>query len=213
MLLSAVHTNIHQRQKETLQLIKTINEMTYKPGNVQLCAMLKSMIVMILYNAIESTIYNLLVILHEIYQNKQFHELTDKQKNIFITVHFKNINIDNTLKNINALISNNLKFPKFDDYKSKVNLFSGNLDSRKINDILNKYGIKYTIETKCRKSFLTAKNLRNKLAHGENSFTEACRNMLISDIEKIHNDIINTLYKITAAVNKYLSQEAVSNFV
>ncbi len=74
----------------------------------------------------------------------------------------------------------------FREMNRLMNLFSGDLDARKIKVITKKLGI--PIKTTKGETLLKIKNIRNKLAHGEKSYTTVARNYTIEDIIKMKED-------------------------
>ena len=95
-------------------------------------------------------------------------------------------------------------FPSFENYTNVENVFSGDLDARKIDIIMNKYGIQRSISKKSRNSFLCIKNKRNGLAHGEISFSKASQGYSIYDIESIKKHILYSLKDISMAADEYI---------
>jgi hypothetical protein len=69
-----------------------------------------------------------------------------------------------------------------------------------------RYGIG-TLKTRNRNLLLIVKNKRNAIAHGEQSFKEACREMTINDIEKLIKATFVALDDIIQQVNDYFSQK------
>lgn len=74
-----------------------------------------------------------------------------------------------------------LKFPKFEDYEKKNKIISGNIDAKLINKILKSYGFS-ALDNPMKIHLLKVKNLRNKLAHGELTFKEVGRQLVLDDL-------------------------------
>ena len=204
MSLSTIVNELAKKKHEAEILIQTVKEREVVSGNAQLCSILKSSIVLVLYNAIESTLYDSLEALHDECIDKSFNELTYSQKEIFIQMNFKKLRIKEYIKKIECIIESSLKFPTFKEFRLENNLFSGNVDAKKIDTILAKYGINHSVKKTYRNSFLYVKNLRNKLAHGESSFSGGCRDILISEISKTKSDIFSALSDITTNINIHI---------
>ena len=204
MPLTTIKNELIKKEHEAEILITTIKEREKTTGNAQLCSILKSSTVLVLYNAIESTIYDSLETLHDKCCDKNFTELTTCQKGIFTQMHFKKYKTKDCIKKIESILENSLKFPTLKEFQRDNTLFSGNIDAKKLDSILAKYGITYSVNKEHRDSFLHVKNLRNKLAHGEASFSYGCRDILISEIDSTKKDIFSTLHQITESINIHL---------
>jgi hypothetical protein len=133
-----------------------------------------------------------------------FNDLADQiQKNhieIFFKSNIKNYDVTNDYYN------KKLRFPIYEEYIKVHNVISGNLDGRKINEILKDYGIK-VLTCPERKELLPIKNLRNKVAHGEITFKEASRGIVISEVEKYIKATDVCLNELIKNVNDYLLNE------
>ena len=86
---------------------------------------------------------------------------------------------------------------------------SGSLDIRNIYNVLLQHGC--TIDN-CKRedyaqSFFIVKNKRNLLAHGNVSFSECGTNYVLSDMEKMRQDIIIFLGKVIESVHKFISEK------
>jgi hypothetical protein len=68
---------------------------------------------------------------------------------------------------------------------------SGNLDARKIRELLNRHDIVF-IETNAgdKDKILTVKTKRNNLSHGDESFDEAARNLSLKDLRDIKTEVL-----------------------
>ena len=98
-----------------------------------------------------------------------------------------------------------LKFPLLDVFSKKVKLFSGNLDGRKLNELLKKYGIR-PITVPGREKLETVKNRRNSVAHGEDMFKEACRDLSDSDLIELRDSTFAALDQLVANVEYFLAE-------
>ncbi|WP_156180965.1 MAE_28990/MAE_18760 family HEPN-like nuclease [Desulfovibrio sp. TomC] len=204
MPLASVVSDLTRKKAEAEILLSEIQKKEKGVGNALLCTVLKSSIVLVLYNTVESTMYSVLEILHEKCQAKHFNELSDCQKEIFALMHFGKNGSKRYKENIELTISGELKFPSFESYSDGEKIFSGNLDARRINKILAVYGVRYSVDKAYGRSFLEVKTLRNKLAHGECSFSMACRNKLVTDIESMSGHIFTGLNNIVMHLNGHI---------
>jgi len=64
----------------------------------------------------------------------------------------------------------------------------GNIDARKVRECMERYGITLNIEEG--KQLVTVKNQRNNLAHGNVSFMECGRDLVISYLKYVKDDVI-----------------------
>ncbi|MBW4897644.1 hypothetical protein KZY62_03275 [Prevotella denticola] len=85
-----------------------------------------------------------------------------------------------------------IDFIKFDT--NTCNDISGNLDVRKINELTKSLGIdieSYKMKDKDRiaNDFLSIKNKRNKLAHGEDSFSTIGSLLTLSDLRRYKDNV------------------------
>jgi len=81
---------------------------------------------------------------------------------------------------------------------------SGNLDARKIRELLEKHDIGFTeTHNGGKPHMLTVKNKRNSLAHGEESFDEAARDLTIEDLEKIKNEVLVFIEDALSGIETY----------
>lgn len=204
MPLRSIFNDLQHKKQEVDIICKHLSKIERLTGNAKLCALLKSACCIILYNAVESTVFYTLNIVHENLSQKTYKNLSEHQKKIFVIRYFERCKSEQHLENLNSTIDCTLKFPLFSDYMNFDKMFSGNLDVRKINKILKKYGVKFLIDEKYSNSFLYIKTIRNKLAHGESSFSTTCRNYTVSEIESISNDIFTSLELMVQKINDYI---------
>lgn len=165
------------------------------------CA-IKAQFLIVLYNIVEWTIYNCLYCFYDSIFDEEltFADLSDEIRNMWKSYLKRNSNPD-YMKSDAELMS---RIVRFDGLPVSL---SGNLDMRKIHDIFLKHGC-YLDETnryKYSSSFLTVKNRRNSLSHGNISFAECGSNYLISDLKKLKDDIISGLNEIIEQVDDYVN--------
>lgn len=201
--MHSIREELRRRKEEAAILIDLIIDMEEQSGQIDCSATLKSTCIMILYNAVESTMYLILNKVHDYLSLKKYKDLTEPQKKIYAKMHFKISSSDLHLS-LNALLEDRLKFPSLNEFRKKDKLFSGDLDARKIRDLLCRYSIPFCIPNETAPSFLVVKNLRNKLGHGDESFSIASRNYTRQEIKKIYDDIFNALGLLINAVERWL---------
>ena len=82
---------------------------------------------------------------------------------------------------------------------------SGNLDARQIKELLHLHKIFFT-ETnpdKEKYNILKVKNKRNKLAHGDESFDDAARDLTISELEEIKDEVLTFINDVLNGMKNY----------
>jgi len=68
---------------------------------------------------------------------------------------------------------------------------SGNIDAKKVKECMKRYGIIWNAESLVAgRQLVVVKNKRNNLAHGDISFVECGRELLVSDLKEIKDDVI-----------------------
>lgn len=79
---------------------------------------------------------------------------------------------------------------------------SGNLDAKKIKVICDKHRIRYRLRNRG-ESLQKIKHIRNNLAHGDVSFSDSARDLPISDLEKIKDEVFIFLNDILQGMKIY----------
>lgn len=202
-------------EKEALLLLPNGN--LKKRIDVELTAILKSNLILLLYNLIEATVTNCLMAIHNSICNGncKFSELSEELKSIFIDYYFKNINSnklneENLALHLKAMINiwayNDIVSLSYDEYtKFKTgNTFSGNLDSKEIRKIAKKYGVEFDLEcSEIRK----IRDCRNKLAHGEITFIECCNLFTPQYIRNLKEKTINHMDNFVLAIEDFVNNK------
>lgn len=170
------------RHEEANILFELINHIIKEPSSVNKSSILKSSLILLLYNNIESTLFSVFEKIHEDLSNHTYICLSDCIKNIYVDYYFKKHGEKMYKEHLEGTINSSILMPPFNKYINKISLFNGNIDARKINDLFKKYGIN-PLKSKSNDNLLIIKNKRNKIAHGEESFKEACRLFTIKEIE------------------------------
>lgn len=175
---------------------------------------MKANIILMLYNAVESTLTKSLEKIHEtIKENRlKYGDLRNEIKKI-LAVYYghsmeKSSNIVGEMEYVLQLadfINGNVCFEiSYKELIQKYPMYSGNLDSREIIAVLKRYGIVFN--DRC-SELKTIKDGRNKLAHGEDSFEEIGRNLTIPQLEEMANRTFEYLEKMAKAIELYLDEE------
>ncbi len=202
----SIKSDFVEKQAEANVLIEHISEVSNGQGGVNKTSILKSAFIILLYNMIESTTRSTLERVHEKISRYDYSQQSIKIKKLSIDFYFRNGNGNKHKESLDKVVTNTLFFPSLSDFEKRIRLFSGNLDVQEINNIINRYGIG---KIKCENSIkiLLVKNKRNKIAHGEDMFKEACRNLTISELNEIKDVTIGVLNQLIELTDRYLSQE------
>ncbi|MEG0926803.1 MAE_28990/MAE_18760 family HEPN-like nuclease [Chryseobacterium sp.] len=183
--------------------------------NVKVSSILKSSANLQLYNLVESTISNCLVEIHSSFTNESilYEDLSDEIQKLWVKFHYDYFkgtsNEKDILHNLKALIDTwvtnrlpvTLTYQEFTKYNTGGN-FSGNLDSKEIIKLSEKYGIDFDI--KC-DEIGSIKSRRNKLAHGEVSFEELGRQDSIEYMKVLKDKVVDFLTQFIQAVDNYIT--------
>lgn len=171
----------------------------------------KSSIMLMLYNEIEGTFSNVLSELfgYIIDENIDFDRLHNKIKNIYLEYYNKKTN--NNLAELLSFHNNSdLKNVDYLELNKYLRLYSGNLDARQIREISKRLGVPISNEI-IGDSLVKIKNCRNRLAHGEMSFQEACRNYSEREIHSLSNETISFLEMILKDYNNFVCRQILVN--
>lgn len=149
--------------------------------------LIKSSLILMLYNSIEGTISNLLTELFDAIHQKNLSMdlLPNKLQNTINKYYLKKIgDSPKKLKEYYECDTVTLCSLSYLEINKYLRLFSGNLDSHSIRNISSDLGIQL------RKGIdepvlLKIKNCRNKLAHGETKFRNTCQDITENDIQSM----------------------------
>lgn len=202
----SIKSDFVEKREEADLLLTHISELTAASGNINTVAILKSSFMILLYNMVESTTVLVLDRVHERASRHSYRDLSDKLRKLFVEYYLFKENQSKQIKQLNSIVDDALLFPEFDEFTRKVNLFSGNLDARELNNLLSRYGIG-KVTSKNKEDLLTVKNNRNKIAHGELMLKECCRNSTITELEKIKMAVFDALDQIINLTETYFAQQ------
>lgn len=202
--MQSVKTTFQERANEIEIYYLFISDFTNSNSNDDLNKILKSNLILMLYNLVESSMSNAIEEIHSNIHNNliSFDLLKLELKEVLISYLKKNSNAKTFVSRV-ANLANDIVKTSFDKQK----IFSGNVDSRKINEISKQYGFDATTthaNTKNGHCLLAIKNKRNDLAHGTSSFTEIGKEYSIEDLEKMKKETINYLKEILDNIDQYL---------
>jgi hypothetical protein len=172
----------------------------------ELIKTLKASSFLLLYNLVEATMRNASEAIFDELRGKgvSYDQISPKLKKIVLK-NLKKRNPDKIFSSITA-ISLDIITAGFD----KQDLFSGNIDGRKIIDTATEYGFSHLTDyarTAHGSDLLTVKSNRNDLAHGIKSFAEVGRDKSAAELLEIKNKIVRYLKQILQNIEQYLSNK------
>jgi len=188
--------------------------------NLELTHTLKASLVLLLYNAMEATLVQLLDEMHHVIGDNC--SSADELNAQLLSLVLKTVRKDN--KSINELFLSPLHVSLFqhwiNDWKSRESGkdkrgdgISGSVDGLVFYEQLKKFGVVSKTENDRPPRHLTdyalqkVKASRNELAHGEKSFTDLGRDLAVPTLESDSLAIFTTLRSIALEVNKYLEEQ------
>jgi len=161
---------------------------------------------LLLYNLVESSMRNAV-------------------EEIFSELHTRQVSFDQISVGLRKVILQNLKNCSVDKLHSQIShiavdiinisfsseeLFSGNIDRRKITEIARQYGFSDDTDyekTKHGKNLVIIKSKRNDLAHGNKSFGEVGRDVSIRELIQYKNETIESMRAILQNIEEYLTDQ------
>lgn len=165
---------------------------------------MKAQFLIVLYNFVESTVCDCLNSFYDaiLDEHLTFSSLSPKMKNMWRSYMKRKSNPDKD-KTDAELASMSIAFEEL-----AVNI-SGSLDLRKIIDVFDKHGCILDVRKKelYGESFLTVKNRRNLLAHGNTSFSVCGSNFILDDLKRIKEHIIEYMQDVVTSSNSYIDNK------
>lgn len=177
-------------------------------SNDEIMKIQRANVFLMLYNLIESTVNNALEEIHSAInrENIKFGDCIDEIKALWVDFYYKKFKEKNSKDIVDkiTMIYDDIILIPYDEYqKNKPSGVSGNLDAQKIRDILKVYCLDKNTRVEGRK-LLEIKTNRNRLAHGEISFSELGKDYTISDIGKFCKECKLFLREFLQNVEKYI---------
>lgn len=199
--------SIFQARVDEIEMYYTfLEEYIESDTDKELSKILRSNLILMLYNLVESTIANAIEAIHNDIHTKNisFDSLNRELQKVLIRQLKNNINPDNFVQNINNLA---LDVVKKCFQKRKIS--NGNIDNTTISKLAKDYGFDYHTtydKTKHGKCLEEIRGRRNDLAHGTFSFTEIGKEYTIEDLGTKKYETINYLAEILGNIDSYLTQ-------
>jgi MAE_28990/MAE_18760-like HEPN len=182
------------------------NNSKIKTIDSDLLKTLKASGFLLLYNLVEATMRNVIEAIFDELKSEgiSYNQIRPELKKIVLK-NLKSRDLDKIFDGITE-ISIDIITAGFD----KGNLFSGNIDGRKIKSTAVEYGFSHLTDytkTANGRDLLTVKTNRNDLAHGFKSFTEVGRDKTADELLEIKNKVIRYLKQIIQNVEDYLNNK------
>lgn len=215
-MLEAAREEFDKRSDEIDTLyshIESIDEGTntlVRDTSASLISILSSSLCLMLYNQVESTAFSCVESIYDGVHEKKisFDQLVPGfKKKILNDCRQAYHSVDSLMKgfkdnDISQVIARtSLKLDK---------VFSGNVDAKKIKDVLKNYHLKVTGPNHLNQGaeLLNLKSARNSLAHGSASFEKYGRSLTLSDLNKLRNNIREYMSHLIKLTEDYLEAEA-----
>ena len=204
-----------ERSNEINLMLELLKQGDIRAINVEKAPIIKAAIVLMIYNEIECITTELIRALFNIIVENEvcIHNLNQKLKETFSEYYVKIINsresVENKRKTFLEILDKKdeplrISFEEYARYKS---LYSGNLDCAKIREVFENLGLKKCMSLYHEdnsKPIQQIKILRNRLAHGEVSFSEAGRSKVIGDIQKMYKAMHIVLKEMILLMDEYI---------
>lgn len=205
--LKNVRADVENRFLDINTMINILN--CNNNAKVKEQVILKSSLMIMLYNAVEGVFSNLLT---EVFDRITENNISIKQlpislKNIIYTYHIKRIDTNNIkyLEEFRDYTEFDICSISYLELNKFLKLYSGNLDSQSIRDTSKKLSI--TLPDEMNEPYLLkVKDIRNKLAHGEIIFSNAAQDITLPEMKKICCRVKNYIDKLLIEYENFLSR-------
>ena len=159
---------------------------------------LKANLFLLLYNLVESTVKNAIEAIFDEFKSHgvSFDDCRDEVRKIVLG-NLKKRNVGKILPRLSTM-SVDVVVATF----IKDELFSGNVDGRRIREVATEYG--FLTPKKKSDLLLTVKTHRNDLAHGNKSFADVGRDFDIVRLKEIQAEVLVFLEELLKNVANYL---------
>ncbi len=155
---------------------------------------LKSNLLLMLYNLVEACVASGLMEIYESVKNSQigYNELIDEVRMIWSNYEIGQLHLSGagrkTYEEKVQTIINQVLLNQPIILHRENRRFGGNLDARAIRELCDKHCIRY-VASDDGGCLRTVKDKRNNLAHGDESFGDCARDMTLTDLEHIKDEV------------------------
>jgi hypothetical protein len=188
----SIKSELENKKSEVEQMLLMIDEVANLTSGVIKSSILKSAYILLLYNMIESTMSMIFERIHEAISTESYDNLVPELQDLWVEFFFIKHPPKDYKSHLDKTIGKTLLLPELAEFSNKIKLFSGNLDGKKLDELLKKYAIG-KLCTSDRGQLLIIKNKRNKIAHGEEMFKESCRNMAKTELVSLKKATFSAL--------------------
>ena len=206
----------YERAIEDIELYyKHLEELEKQVNYSQLPNILKANLFLMLYNIIESIVTKSLELIHDKINSEKvkYKDCIDEIKALWIEFEHSKFGQTKSLDIIKKLaqIGDEILCIEYKEYsKKKRSSISGNLDAQKIREISDVYALAHNSKTKGEK-LVEIKSARNRLAHGEISFSELGGNYTREQIYDYYNECKKYLDEYISNVEVYIKENKYKN--
>ncbi len=202
--MRGIRARVQERKSEAETLMELLGDVIKQPNSVVRSAILKSAHVLMLYNVIEATATEVLERIHEVISKEKYSDLSPEIRKLWAEYFFCKQAEKKRFGNLEATIGGEACFPQLKEFLDHINLYSGNLDARAINVVLKKYGMG-VLTTPDQHKLLEIKNKRNRIAHGEEMFKEACRHLTVKELESFQIACFDSIESVLDMATGFIS--------
>lgn len=198
-----------------IELIKDIENGNVTSPNQINIPVIRSSVIINLYNIIESTITQTLTRLHaEINSNNVLYDdLSRSIKDLALIYFYKHkekradihSSIDVLHHTVDLVRGTGTFNVPYSEMIESYQLYSGNLDARSIRSVMKKYGI--VVSESFGQKLKAIKDGRNTLAHGNKSFEEFGRDLVVPRLEEYIADVEKFLEEVILMGNKFIDEK------
>lgn len=183
--------------------IKTID-------NSRLIRIMKSNLLLMLYNIVEACIVNGINEIYESLSCIKYSDLIDEIQDLWVAGYtgssYDGGMTRDTVKNVTKQVIDYVVKDRFIQLNKGWFKLSGNLDARKIYEICVRHGIRHEAEDR-KSHLLTVKKKRQSLAHGDESFGDCARDFTLDDLEGIKDTVLEFIAAILKGMEEYYNNK------
>ncbi|MCK9157003.1 MAG: MAE_28990/MAE_18760 family HEPN-like nuclease [Paludibacteraceae bacterium] len=189
----------------TISYTDILGERIEKSIDNELSKILKANGFLLLYNLVEATIRKSIeaIFVSMCTCNVTFNGLTDNMRKLWIKQEFKNSSTDDILLLSKKILENELL-----SFKANCFNISGNIDAQKIREISKQLGCN---QLKGGQDLVIIKEKRNKLAHGEFTFSEIGRDYTMSDLVGFKDRTKEYLSNVLTGIETFINEKEFLN--
>ena len=172
---------------------------------------IKASILLMLYNLVESTLTNCLNEIHDAITESTipYNKLNNSIQTLFLAYHIESMKKTRG-RDDQASIMRDLIFLlkeegnisiTYQELNSVYGLYSGNLDGKKVQSVLRRYGVEVSLHTQ---PLAEIRFLRNKLTHGELSFEDVGKDIHLGQIDDYVDKTIKHMEDVIRCVETFI---------